>query len=226
MKKRKRKRPLYIVDDPHHMSLEDVKPATVEKPLEVTVATDDDPRIVTADDKSGTRLKVSREIGTCDRCKTEEVHTITAYDPGAYEGRVCGPCILAGKATEDHEVDSPLMRPMVFVARALAGQEPYRTLLRAADEQRDNPAKADTIEAIAKARHKSDSKARHRARKLGLVETRVPKNRKERRIAAKQKRKRDALAARETKAETAKAKAKANGAAQLDDFEAFAEGWK
>ncbi len=202
--------------------LEEVIPATAEDPLRIVVDNDEDPRIVTPTDEGGTRLKVNRKIGTCVRCGAEKVQTISAYDPAVYEGHACGPCILAGKAAPDHDVEAPIMRPMVFVAKALAGEEPYRTLIRAADEQRANPERAEEIGDIAKARLKAEKRLRQR----GLVPEgpRAPRNRHERRLATKQAKQRNA----KTKA-TARAKAakdKANGAAQLDDFEAFVAGFE
>lgn len=192
------------------------------KPLEVVVETDEDPRIVTPTDENGTRLKVSRQIGTCDNCDTPDVQTISAYDPAVYQGRICGPCVLAGNATSEHDVDSPLMRPMVFVARALAGEEPYRTLLKAVDEQRADPERAAEIGDIAKARLKAEK--RLRARGLVPEKSHIPRNRRERRLLAKQNRERKAKAVRTAKVRAAKDKV--NGATQLDDFEAFVEGFE
>lgn len=190
----------------------------------VAAATDEDPRIVTPTDDTGTRVKVSREIGTCDRCGAEEIQTIIAYDPAVYEGAVCATCVLAGKATESHGIDSEIMRPMVFVARALSGEEPYRTLLKAADEQRENPDRTDTVEAVEKARRKEESREAHRLRKLGLVKSRAPRNRREKRVAAKQTRKRNAKVAKTAK--VAKIKAGRKATAQVEDFDAFASTWE
>lgn len=176
---------------------------------------------MTPTDEDGTRIKVSRQIATCDRCGTADVQTVTAYDPSVYEGRVCGPCILAGKASA-HEVDAPIMRPMVFVAKALAGEEPYRSLLKAADEQRANPERAEEIGKIAKARLKAEK--RLRARGLKSERPRAPRNRRERRLANRQARKQNAKAKAVTKAKAAKDKA--NGAAQLEAFESFADDFK
>lgn len=180
------------------------------------VVTAEDPRIVTPVDGEGeeVRLKVSRELGTCARCGAEGAQTITAYDSEVYEGEVCGPCVLSGKAAPDLEIESPLMRPMVFVAKALRGDEPFRTLLRAADDQRENPGKAATVAAVARAKAKME----RRLSSAGLL-SRAPLNRHERRLAAKQGRR------ARTKAKKRKQARAKTGRAQIDAFDSFAEGF-
>lgn len=210
---------LVLVDDPE---LEGVVPAIADNPLGIVVTGEEDPRIVTPD-RAGdaTRLRVNRRFGPCARCG-EERHTIAAYDVKVYSGHVCGPCILTGKATEDHTVMSPIMRPMVFVARALAGEEPYMSLLKAADEQRDNPDKAAAQAATLKAQKKAIEK---QARRLGLVPPpRAPLNRREKRIAARQTRRRNAENVKKSK--EAKRREKKHDAAQMDAFDDFTGGFE
>lgn len=84
----------------------------------------------------GTRqVRVSRELGTCDFCG-DEGHVIIAYDPRAYEGKACPNCVVGGRASGRYDVESGVMRPMVWVARGLLGEQPFAKLLEAAEAQR------------------------------------------------------------------------------------------
>lgn len=94
-------------------------------------------RIKSEGPAKGTRqARVSRERGTCDFCGAEG-HVIIAYDPRAYDGRACPKCVIGGRTSERYDVKGGVMRPMVFVARALLGVQPFARMLKAAEEQRE-----------------------------------------------------------------------------------------
>lgn len=118
-------------------------------------------------------VKVNRIRTTCARCGAEEIQCVEAYSPEAYTGAVCGPCILAGQASDTYAPEHPAMRPMVFVARALVGEEPYATLLRQADAQKKAGARGPT----------NPRQTAHVLRQAVAKLPGQPRNRRERRVA-------------------------------------------
>lgn len=92
-----------------------------------------------------TPVKVIREVGRCDYCDSVGGQVIGSYDPRVYTGKACPDCVLGGRASDRYRPDHSAMRPMVFVARALRGDEPFKTLLRAADLQKADPEGAERL---------------------------------------------------------------------------------
>lgn len=125
-------------------------------------------------DKTTRKITVPRERGICDYCGTE-TDLIGAYDPSIYDGLACAPCIVGGK-TCDQPVDGELMRPMVFVAKAYQGVQPFARMLENADRQRGNP-RGTRVELEKERRRQEEEVLGHR-----------PRNRKERRAVEAHKR--------------------------------------
>lgn len=73
------------------------------------------------------RIQCKCGYGPCDRCSRDR-QLIYAFDDRVYEGGVCSECFLGGKAC-DLSIEDPLMRPMLFIARALRGDEPFKSIL-------------------------------------------------------------------------------------------------
>jgi len=92
-------------------------------------------------------VKVSRELGSCGFCGAADLQVIRAFDPRVFEGWACPSCVLSGKTSERYPPEGDVMRPMVFVARALRGDQPFADLLKAADLQRENPELAAKMKA-------------------------------------------------------------------------------
>lgn len=112
---------------------------------------------------------------------------ITAYSALVYPGKVCGPCILDGKASERFAPEHKAMQPMVFVARALRGDQPFAQLLAEADAQRAGkkpPTKRgmSALQALAVAREISKQPNR-KAKRAALARLRKSKTK----VAAKKK---------------------------------------
>lgn len=82
-------------------------------------------------------VRVSRYQGRCGFCDFEGL-VIEGHDPDVMSQLACPTCVLAGKASS-FAPEHPAMRPIVFVARAMRGDEPFATLLKAAEAQRQNP---------------------------------------------------------------------------------------
>lgn len=82
-------------------------------------------------------VRVSRYQGRCGFCPFEGL-VIEGHDPEVMTGLACPACVLGGKASR-FAPEHPAMRPIVFVARAMRGDEPFRTLLESAEKQRENP---------------------------------------------------------------------------------------
>lgn len=108
---------------------------------------------------------------------------IRAYDARVYDGRVCPECVMAGRAS-DFPPNHAAMRPIVFVALALLGHEPFRSMLKAAEDQRRDPEGAQ--------RRLAEIQAAIARAKAGLPQPGMarpgpggspPRNRKERRAA-------------------------------------------
>lgn len=125
-------------------------------------------------DSADKKVRVRRELGICSVCGAAGGQVIKAYDDRVYEGLACAPCVLSGKASTFPPTHKA-MRPIVFVARALRGDEPFASLLRAADIQSVNPREAQRL------REKQ-------AKRMGPVA--VSPNRKAKRAAASKKGKR------------------------------------
>lgn len=84
--------------------------------------------------KTEVKVRVERSRGVCVSCGATG-HVIAAYDPRVYKGRACPACVLSGKLSE-YPSDSAIMRPMVWVARGLLGEQPFARLLREVDTQK------------------------------------------------------------------------------------------
>lgn len=94
-----------------------------------------------SDDKK--RIRVTRKIGDCGYCdRVRNGSVIQAYDPDVFAGVACPDCVLEGKASAKFKPDAPEMRPVVFVAKALKGIQPFAKLLAAADNHREHPDEA------------------------------------------------------------------------------------
>lgn len=84
-----------------------------------------------------TTVRVTRYQGKCGSCDFEGL-VIEGHDPDVMTGLACPDCVMAGRASR-FAPEHPAMRPIVFVARAMRGEEPFRTLLESAEKQRENP---------------------------------------------------------------------------------------
>jgi hypothetical protein len=82
-------------------------------------------------------VRVSRYQGSCAFCDFVGL-VIEGHDPAVMSKLACFQCVLGGKASS-FAPEHPAMRPIVFVARAMRGDEPFATLLKAAEKQRENP---------------------------------------------------------------------------------------
>lgn len=78
------------------------------------------------------KVSVTRNKGTCVCCENPDQEIIFAYDPAIYEGGVCPDCILE-KVYELQPHELKLLSPMIFVARGLKGQQPFKDVLDAHD---------------------------------------------------------------------------------------------
>ena len=135
------------------------------QPMQPADIADDLERLKSEGPAKGTRrARVSREQGTCDFCGARG-HVIIAYDPRAYDGRACPKCVIDGRTSERYDVNGGVMRPMVFVARALIGEQPFARMLKAAEEQRERERKKEAHRAL-KSKSKRPRRKRHqRSRK-------------------------------------------------------------
>jgi len=96
--------------------------------------------VASVNDRPG-YAKTSRKTGDCDHCDVKGVQVIKAIDERIYSGWACPDCVLSGKIS-DFAPEHGAMVPMVFIARALKGDEPYASLMAAADAQREDPIQA------------------------------------------------------------------------------------
>lgn len=137
-------------------------------------------------------IRCERKIGKCDRCGAERM-LIFAFDERVYEGGVCHDCFFKGKAC-DLELEDPLMRPMLFLARALRGDEPFASILRSADSQSmDLEKSAEALKEFAEEAKRQEeilnkAKTQRILRSRGIptaaIQGNVKKNHKQRRIEA------------------------------------------
>ena len=115
-------------------------------------------------------VRVTRSRGRCERCGADPVDRVEAYDPRVYLGAVCAGCVLEGRASDRYGPDHAAMRPMVFVARGLRGEEPFRTLLLASDVQGGDPGAARALAAQLKAAQERDAAERKVQRQKAIEE--------------------------------------------------------
>lgn len=143
--------------------------------------------------RADNKTRVERSIGSCVVCHVpgEIIH---AFDERIYQGGACSNCILhrTSELTSGQRLDSRIMAPMVFVARALQGEEPFASVLRAADSQNPEKLEAtlkdlkDLRSDLERARFEVELKeARSILRLQGLLSPTMGKpNNKQRRAAA------------------------------------------
>jgi hypothetical protein len=164
-------------------------------------------------DPPAEKSRVERSFGPCVVCHIpgELVH---AFDERVYRDGACPDCLLhrTSELTTEYRLDSRIMAPMVFVARALRGEEPFASVLRAADSQ--NPEKVEATlkkfggELVRDRQEVELEQARSILRRQGFLSTGGGKpNNKQRRAAA-------AIARREARRalRAEKRKARGNGA--------------
>lgn len=131
--------------------------------------------------QKGTRVRVERELGDCDYCDATNLQVIGAFDESIYPGLACPKCVLSGETNSTYPPDHRAMSPMVFVAKALTGVQPYERLLRAADAQKADERKKAQVISLDQER-----KRLKRLRDRGVVKTgsaTAKPNRKQRRAA-------------------------------------------
>ena len=142
----------------------------MDDPMSTRVDTEKPPPIRAGTEKPQPgKVSVGRELGDCGFCEATGLQVIEAFDPRVYEGWACPDCILGGKASEYPTIHK-FMNPMVFVARALRGDQPFKDLLKAADLQKENP------EAAVRLKKKMATR---------MAPVKVAGNRKQRRTAEK-----------------------------------------
>lgn len=122
-------------------------------------------------------VRVTREDGTCEVCGVAGP-VIRTHDDRVMNRLACSKCVLDGKAA-NFAPEHPAMRPIVFVARALRGDEPFRTLLASAEHQRAHP----EAYASAIAEQKAIADAKQRASDIGDAMTAGKTGRAARRAA-------------------------------------------
>jgi hypothetical protein len=86
--------------------------------------------------KEGGRVQVGRGVGDCDFCVAKNIDVIKSFDSRIYKGAACSQCVLEGRTNETFKPDSKAMRPMVYVAKANQGIEPFASAMAKADSQR------------------------------------------------------------------------------------------
>lgn len=116
------------------------------------------------------KVRVRREIGVCGVCSLAGGQVIEAFDQRVYKGWACPDCVLSGRASE-FSPDHPVMRPIVFVARGIRGDQPFKDLLKAADIQRGDPQhqskRAEAVASFLKMNRHQRRATLKRARKKG-----------------------------------------------------------
>lgn len=118
-------------------------------------------------------IRVSRFQGRCSFCDFEGM-VIAPYTPEVMNGELaCPDCILAGR-TSRFALKHPAMRPLVFIAKAMKGEEPFATLLKAAEHQRRDPGSRRPNPAI---RMPTARPTRKQRRAAATVERRARKKR-------------------------------------------------
>ena len=133
----------------------------------------------------GPKVKVGRRLGDCGFCGDADLQVIKAFDDRIYRGWACPTCILTGVTNAQFKPDSREMSPIVFVARALRGDEPFKTLLKRADWQKANPKEAAQQKAAAVVKQGAASQTK-RLKRIGLgANYRPVVNRRDRRQLAR-----------------------------------------
>lgn len=94
---------------------------------------------------------------------------IFAYDAKVYAGGACPDCVAKGVVSDEFGPEHRVMAPMMFIAQALRGVEPFATMKASADAQRlaaNRKAKKRTSkqERSRKNERKAKSKARRKNR--------------------------------------------------------------
>ncbi len=89
-----------------------------------------------SDPGEGRFVLTRKPDGICSFCGAGPGDMVGSYDPGVYEGLACADCILDGKTNKKFDPKSDAMAPMTFVARALKGDQPFKTYLDQADAQK------------------------------------------------------------------------------------------
>lgn len=115
--------------------------------------------------------RVSRSIGKCDRCEVEPANLIKSYDPRIYKGEVCAKCLIEGKASIVFPPHHEVMKPMVYLALAYEGREPYRSYIERGQMKGETLALTiakidDRIAEIRASRPKQNRHERRRAKVL------------------------------------------------------------
>lgn len=123
-------------------------------------------------------VRVSRYQGKCSTCDFEGL-VIQGHDDRVMSGLHCHTCVLAGRASS-YAPEHPAMRPIVFVARAMRGDEPFRTLLESAEKQRENP---EAHRAAVERNQRAIAQAKQRAADLGQAQLAGKSGRAARRAA-------------------------------------------
>lgn len=134
----------------------------------------------------GPKVKVGRQLGDCDFCGDTGLQVIKSYDDRVYRGWACPICVLAGVTNPRFRADSKQMAPMVFVAQALRGDEPFKTLLKRADWQKAHPEETAKQKEAALAKQDAASQNK-RLKRIGLGDNSRPVvNRRDRRQKARE----------------------------------------
>jgi hypothetical protein len=124
------------------------------------------------------KYKVERGLGICSSC-TQYGNVIFSYSEEIYKGGICPNCILyKSHIVIGRRIDDPAMVPIVFMAHAILGHEPYATLLRSAEKK-----EFDELEKVSKEfeREKMLHENRSILKREGLFSILYKPNRKDRR---------------------------------------------
>ena len=127
-------------------------------------------------------VRVSRELGVCDFCLLAGGQVIRSHTR-VFDGLACPGCVLSGKASDKYPPHHESMRPLVFVARALRGDQPFKDLLRAAESQGAEPAATARAKARAVTNMKPTLVSGNRRQRRANQAARVKAKRKEKRDA-------------------------------------------
>lgn len=85
---------------------------------------------------------------------------IFAYDESVYGGGACALCVRDGKASATYEPEHKVMAPMLFLANALLGIEPFATIKANADAQRAEANRATRKQSRKKPRERKRARQR------------------------------------------------------------------
>ncbi len=133
--------------------------------------------------------RVGRQLGDCGFCGDTDLQVIESYDQRIYTGWACHTCILTGTTSAEFPPHSLEMQPIVFVAKALRGDEPFKSMLKKSDWQKAHPEEAAAQKAAAIRKDEAE-RQRKVGKRLGLVgNSRPALNRREKRQVARNKRK-------------------------------------